>query len=67
LHRQTEQISITIKNKEIMAKTRMMVKQVLMSIVTLVSFVMAQYEDFNRVTSIGGGFAGMGYYSSEDR
>ena len=28
-----------------MAKTRMMVKQVLMSIVTLVSFVMAQYED----------------------
>ena len=33
-----------------MAKTRMMVKQVLMSIVTLVSFVMAQYEDFNRVT-----------------
>ena len=50
-----------------MAKTRMMVKQVLMSIVTLVSFVMAQYEDFNRVTSIGGGFLGMGYYSSEDR
>ena len=45
----------------------MMVKQVLMSIVTLVSFVMAQYEDFNRVTSIGGGFVGMGYYSSEDR
>ena len=32
-----------------MAKTRMMVKQVLMSIVTLVSFVMAQYEDFSRV------------------
>ncbi|MBR3471712.1 MAG: hypothetical protein IKH22_03880 [Prevotella sp.] len=38
-----------------MAKTKMMVKQVLMSIVTLVSFVMAQYEDFSRVTSIGGG------------
>ena len=30
-----------------MAKTRMMVKQVLMSIVTLVSFVMAQYEDID--------------------
>ena len=41
------------------------VKQVLMSIVTLVSFVMAQYEDFNRVTSIGGGLVGMGYYASE--
>ena len=60
------QTSITIKkNKKIMAKTRMMVKQVLMSIVTLVSFVMAQYEDFNRVTSIGGGLVGMGYYASE--
>ena len=50
-----------------MAKKSFLVKTVLMSIVTLVSFVMAQYEDFNRVTSIGGGFAGMGYYSSEDR
>ena len=48
-----------------MAKTRMMVKQVLMSIVTLVSFVLAQYEDFNRVASIGGGFVGNTYYSSE--
>ena len=38
----------------------MMVKQVLMSIVTLVSFVMAQYE-----ASIGGGLVGMGYYASE--
>jgi len=45
--------------------TRMMVKQVLMSIVTLVSFVMAQYEDFSRVTSIGGGLIGTGYYASE--
>ena len=48
-----------------MAKTRMMVKQVLMSIVTLVSFVWAQYEDFSRVTSIGGGLNSTGYYSSE--
>ena len=48
-----------------MAKTRMMVKQVLMSIVTLVSFVWAQYEDFSRVTSIGGGLISTGYYSSE--
>ena len=48
-----------------MAKTRMMVKQVLMSIVTLVSFVMAQYEDFSRVASIGGGLVGNSYYSSE--
>jgi len=48
-----------------MAKTRMMVKQVLMSIVTLVSFVMAQYEEFNRVASIGGGLVGNSYYSSE--
>ncbi len=48
-----------------MAKTRMMVKQVLMSIVTLVSLVLAQYEDFNRVTSIGGGLVGNNYYSSE--
>ena len=48
-----------------MAKTRMMVKQVLMSIVTLVSFVMAQCEDFSRVTSIGGGLVGNSYYSSE--
>ena len=48
-----------------MAKTRMMVKQVLMSIVTLASFVMAQYEDFNRVASIGGGLVGNNYYSSE--
>ena len=48
-----------------MAKTRMMVKQVLMSIVTLVSFVWAQYEDFSRVTSIGGGLIGTGYYASE--
>ncbi len=40
----------------IMTKTRMMVKQVLMSIVTLVSIALAQYEDFSRVTSIGGGF-----------
>jgi len=39
----------------IMAKTRMMVKQVFMSIVTLVSYVMTQYEDFSRVTSIGSG------------
>ena len=38
-----------------MAKTRMMVNQVLMSIVTLVSFVLTQYEDFGRVTSIGDG------------
>jgi hypothetical protein len=44
----------------------MMVKQVLMSIVTLVSFVMAQYEDFSRVTSIGGGLISTGYYSSEE-
>jgi len=36
-----------------------------MSIVTLVSFVMAQYEDFNRVASIGGGLVGISYYSSE--
>ena len=48
-----------------MAKTRMMVKLVLMSIVTLVSFVMAQYEDFNRVTSIGGGLMGNSYCASE--
>ena len=48
-----------------MAKTRMMVKQVLMSIVTLVSFVWAQYEDFSRVTRIGGGLISTGYYSSE--
>ena len=33
----------------------MMVNQVLMSIVTLVSFVLTQYEDFGRVTSIGDG------------
>jgi len=38
-----------------MAKTKMMVNQVLMNIVTLVSFVLAQYEDFSRVTSVGGG------------
>jgi len=36
-----------------------------MNIVTLVSFVMAQYEDFSRVTSIGGGLIGTGYYASE--
>jgi hypothetical protein len=48
-----------------MAKTRIMVKQVLMSIVTLVSFVMAQYEDFSRVASIGSGLVGNSYYSSE--
>lgn len=59
--------SINKKNKKIMAKTRMMVKQVLMSVVTLVSFVMVQYENFNRVASIGGGLVGMGYYSSEGR
>ena len=38
-----------------MAKTRMMVKQVLMSIITLVNFALAQFEDFSRVTSIGSG------------
>ena len=48
-----------------MAKTRMMVKQVLMSIVTLANFVMAQCEDFNRVSSIGGGLVGYNYYSSK--
>ena len=37
-----------------------------MSIVTLVSFVMAQYEDFSRVTNIGGGLISTGYYSSEE-
>ena len=42
-----------------------MVKQVLMSIVTLANFVIAQYEDFNRVASIGGGLVGYNYYSSE--
>ncbi len=65
LHRQSDKTSITIKNKKIMAKTRIMVKQVLMSIVTLVSFVMAQYEDFSRVASIGSGLVGNSYYSSE--
>jgi len=53
------------ENRRNFASTRMMVKQVLMSIVTLVSFVMAQYEDFSRVTSIGGGLIGTGYYASE--
>lgn len=48
-----------------MAKTRMMVKQVLMSIVTLVSFVMAQYEDFSRVASIGSGLVSNTHYSTE--
>ena len=48
-----------------MAKTRMMVKQVLMSIVTLVSFVMAQYEDFSRVASIGVGLVSNTHYSTE--
>ena len=48
-----------------MAKTRMMVKQVLMSIVTLVSLTMAELEDFSRVTRIGGGLVGNSYYSSE--
>ena len=48
-----------------MAKTRMMVNQVLMSIVTLVSFVLTQYEDFGRVTSIGDGLISNSYYSSE--
>ena len=57
--------SSIIKNRKMKAFTKKMVKQVLMSIVTLVSFVMAQYEDFNRVTSIGGGLVDMDYYSSE--
>lgn len=48
-----------------MAKTKMMVKQVLMCIVTLVSLTMAELEDFSRVTRIGGGLVGNSYYSSE--
>ena len=48
-----------------MAKTKMMVKQVLMSIVTLVSLTMTLVEDFSRVTSIGGGFVEDSYRSSE--
>ena len=51
-----------------MAKTKMMVKQVLMRImstVTLVSLTMAELEDFSRVTRIGGGLVGNSYYSSE--
>ena len=39
-----------------MAKTKKMVKQVLMSIAALVSLTMALVEEFSRVTSIGGGF-----------
>ena len=36
-----------------------------MSIVTLVSFVMAQYEDFSRVASIGSGLVSNTHYSTE--
>ncbi|MBQ4022405.1 MAG: hypothetical protein II612_00220 [Prevotella sp.] len=47
------------------AMTKKMVKQVLMSIVTLVSLTMTLVEDFSRVTSIGGGFVEDSYHSSE--
>ena len=43
-----------------MAKVNSLVKRVLMSIVTVVSFIISQLEPFNRVTSIGGGLIGYG-------
>ena len=43
-----------------MAKVNSLVKRVLMSIVTVVSFTISQLEPFNRVTSIGGGLMGYG-------
>ncbi len=49
-----------------MATTKNLVKQVLMSIVTLVSFAVAQYEDFSRVASIGGGLVADNSYSSSE-
>ena len=45
-----------------MAKVKSLVKQVLMSIVTAVSFTISQLKSFNRVTSIGGGLMGYNYY-----
>ena len=44
-----------------MAKVKSLVKQVLMSIVTVVRFTMKQLEPFNRVASIGGGLIGYNY------
>ena len=45
-----------------MAKVNSLVKQVLMSIVTVVRFTISQLEPFNRVSRIGGGFTGYNYY-----
>ena len=51
-----------------MAKTRVKTKQMPMSIAALMSLRMTLVElvkDFNRVTSIGGGFVGDGKASAE--
>ncbi len=45
-----------------MTKVNSLVNQVLMSIVTAVSFTNSQLKTFNRVTSIGGGLIGYNYY-----
>jgi hypothetical protein len=48
-----------------MAKVSSLVKQVFMSIVTVVSFTLSELEPFNRVSSIGGGLIGYNYYPTE--
>lgn len=41
-----------------MTKVSSFVKQMFMSIVTVVSFTLSELERFNRVSSIGGGLVG---------
>ncbi len=44
-----------------MTKVKSLVKLVLMSIATVVRFIISQLEPFNRVTSIGGGLIGYNF------